>query len=113
MSDEPEQSLARRADLLAAWTAHLAQNRRRSPHTVRAYTATAARLVHATGAEDWATLAEIEASNLRAHLADRRADGLGNASAARELSALRAFLTFARQQAGDPTPALPACAGHA
>jgi integrase/recombinase XerC len=113
VSEEPEQSLARRADLLAAWTAHLAQNRRRSPHTVRAYTATAARLVNATGAEDWATLAEIEASNLRAHLADRRADGLGNASAARELSALRAFLTFARQQAGDPTPPRPGCAARA
>lgn len=111
MSEAPEQSLARRADLLAAWTAHLAQNRRRSPHTVRAYTATAARLVHATAAEDWSTLAEIEASALRAHLADRRAEGLGNASAARELSALRAFLTFARQQAGDPTPAPPRLRG--
>ena len=33
------------ADLVAAWQAHLADNRRRSPHTVRAYVAAAARLV--------------------------------------------------------------------
>ena len=34
-----------RADLLEQWGRHLATNRRRSPHTVRAYVATAGRLL--------------------------------------------------------------------
>jgi hypothetical protein len=34
-----------RAEILEAWRAHLAEGRRRSPHTVRAYVATAARLL--------------------------------------------------------------------
>jgi integrase/recombinase XerC len=88
-----------RADILEAWGAYLTQGRRRSPHTVRAYLATAARLI---GHEDtsWAHLARIDATTLRRHLADRRAEGLTNTSAARELSALKAFLAFAREQAG-------------
>ena len=95
-----------RADLLEAWHDHLALGRRRSPHTVRAYVATAARLLDALGVSDWTSLARIEAPALRAQLASRRAEGLGNASAARELSALKAFVAFARHQAGmaDPTP---------
>ena len=39
-------------------------------------------------------LAKLTPNDLRAYLADRRAGGLGNASAARELSALRGFLRF-------------------
>ncbi len=89
-----------RADLLAAWTAHLAHGRRRSPHTVRAYGAAAARLIDAVGAQDWGALAAMDARALRGHLAARRAEGLGNASAARELSAVKALLIFAREQAG-------------
>ena len=42
-----------RADLLEAWTTHLAQGRRRSPHTVRAYGATAARLLDTLGETNW------------------------------------------------------------
>ena len=66
---------------------------------MRAYQATAERLVaflqdHRGGAIDRAALAAIEASDLRAFLAHRRADGIGNASAARELSAVRGFLAF-------------------
>ena len=95
------------ADMLEKWRAHLADNRRRSPHTVRAYVAAAARLLAARGGEDWRAVAEIEAHHLRAHLADRRAEGLGNASTARELSALKAFIAFARAEAGDPEPAAP------
>lgn len=99
------------ADLLAAWRAHLADNLRRSPHTVRAYVAAAARLVAAQGCDDWDSLARIEAHRLRAFLAGRRAEGLANASAARELSALKAFIAFARRQAGDPDPAAPRLRG--
>ena len=92
--------------VLAAWEAHLALSLRRSPHTVRAYVATAARLIEALGVQDWAALARVDTGALREQLARRRAEGLANISAARELSALKAFLTFARGQAGieNPTP---------
>ena len=89
-----------KADLLEAWHAHLAQGRRRSPHTVRAYVAIAARLIDACEAADWETLAKLDAKGLRQHLAARRAEGLSNASAARELSGLKSLLAFARSQAG-------------
>lgn len=100
-----------RADLLEAWYAHLIDSRRRSPHTVRAYLATAARLLDAVGIESWSALARIDASALRAQLARRRAEGLSNASAARELSALKAFTAFAREQAGLADPAPPRMRG--
>lgn len=89
-----------RADILEAWHAHLTQGQRRSPHTVRAYAASAARLLDALGDTDWGQLAGTDARVLRGHLARRRSEGIGNASAARELSALKAFLIFAREQAG-------------
>ena len=100
-----------RADMLAAWTAQLADGRRRSPHTVRAYGATAARLLDVLGETDWTQLARIDAGVLRAQLARRRADGLSNASAARELSALKQFIGFARAQSGMPDPAPPRMRG--
>ncbi len=84
-------------DLIASWQDHLHRDRRRSPHTIRAYIATAERLtsflqIHKGGPPDFAA---IEAADLRAFLAARRQDGIGNASAARELSAVRTFLEFA------------------
>ncbi|MFZ9395280.1 MAG: tyrosine recombinase XerC [Erythrobacter sp.] len=99
------------ADLLEAWRAELTDSRRRSPHTVRAYIACAARLLNTRGISDWAGAAELEAPDLRRHLAERRAEGLVNTSAARELSALKAFIAFARAQAGDPEPAAPRLRG--
>lgn len=99
------------AALLETWRAHLADNRRRSPHTVRAYVAAAARLMAAQGCESWAAVAGIEAHHLRVHLAARRAEGIGNTSTARELSACKAFIAFARSEAGDPDPAAPRLRG--
>ncbi|MFM5955275.1 MAG: tyrosine recombinase XerC [Novosphingobium sp.] len=100
-----------RADLLEAWHAQLAQGRRRSPHTVRAYVATAARLLDAFEADSWSALARLDAAALRQQLARRRAEGLSNASAARELSALKGFIAFARQQAGMADSAPPRMRG--
>ena len=97
--------------LLEAWRAHLADGKRRSPHTVRAYVAAAQRLIAARGLDSWEAAARTEAHDLRAHLAARRGEGLGNASTARELSALKAFIAFARAQAGDPDPAAPRLRG--
>lgn len=95
-----------RADILDAWTNYLADGRRRSLHTVRAYGSTAARLLDSLGEISWAALAQLDAAALRQQLARRRAEGLSNASAARELSALKQFIAFARSQAGmlDPSP---------
>jgi integrase/recombinase XerC len=72
---------------------------------VRAYVATAHRLIeflgrHRAEAVSASTLLEISPADLRAFLAARRAEGLGAASAARELSGVRAFLTFAAEQQG-------------
>jgi len=99
------------ADLLEAWRQHLAASRRRSPHTVRAYVATAARLLDEVEAQDWPALARLDAAALRRQLAARRAAGIGNVSAARELSALKAFLAFARALAGHADPAAPRLRG--
>ena len=89
-----------KADLLEAWHDHLTQGRRRSPHTVRAYLATASRLLDRLGDTDWTTLANMEGPALRVQLAERRGEGIGNVSAARELSALKGFIAFARAQSG-------------
>ena len=100
-----------RADMLEAWHGHLAQGRRRSPHTVRAYVATAARLLDELGETSWPALARIEATGLRRQLALRRGEGLSNASAARELSALKAFVAFARDRAGFADASAPRMRG--
>ena len=89
-----------RADLLQAWHAHLTHARRRSPHTVRAYGAAAERLLANLSLEGWHEVAGIDSQQLRRFLWDRRLDGIGNASAARELSAIKGFIAFARAQAG-------------
>jgi len=88
------------ADMLAAWHDHLALGLRRSPHTVRAYGTAAQRLLTRMDLATWDEVARMPATRLRTHLASRRADGLSNASAARELSALKGFIAFARAQAG-------------
>ena len=93
------------AALAQRWQDHLARDRRRSPHTVRAYGATAHRLIaflaaHLGEAVDGAALAALQPADLRAFLTRRRAEGLGNASAARELSAVRGFLAFAAAEGG-------------
>lgn len=92
-----------------AWEKHLRADRRRSEHTIRAYGATARRLIHFLGAHraasiDAARLAAIDTAELRAFLAARRMDGLGNASAARELSAVRGFLAFVAKVEGKAAP---------
>lgn len=110
---------------------YLAQQRRRSIHTVRAYRTAADRftsfLREHWGAEiDRRALSRVQGIDLRAYLASRvngsatRSGGLSNASAARELSAVRAFLDWAngvgstpafkgpRVKKGVPRPVAPA-----
>lgn len=93
------------ADMLEAWGAHLRDGRRRSPHTVRAYLAAASRLLAEMDAGSWSEVAAIDGPTLRRQLALRRAEGLVNASAARELSALKGFIAFAQSQCGSEASA--------
>ncbi|PTS75334.1 recombinase XerC [Sphingomonas sp. HMWF008] len=95
------------SDLPRLYADHLARDRRRSLHTVRAYEATATRLCgflsqHWGEAIDRVALGKVSAADLRAFLALRRTEGLGNASAARELSAVRGFLGFAGGEGAMP-----------
>jgi len=99
LSDQPARAIARR------WQDHLSRDRRRSPHTVRAYAATAHRLIEFLAAHlgeivDADALHALRAADLRAFLTARRRQGLGNSSAARELSAVRGFLGFAAGERG-------------
>ena len=96
----PPDSISFMPSLLAEYLAYLTDNRRLSPHSVRAYHATADRLkgflqLHWGTDIERKALRKISAADLRAFLADRRGDGLTNRSTARELSATRHFLRFA------------------
>lgn len=108
MADHPLDDSGHPARALAArWAGYLAHDRRRSPHTVRAYVATAHRFIDFLGryrGEEIGRfgLLNMHAADLRAFLADRRGEGLGPSSAAREMSAVRAFLTYAAEQADSP-----------
>ena len=96
----PPDSNVDMSSLLAEYLAFLTDNRRMSPHSVRAYYATADRLagflqLHWGNDVTRVTLHKISSADMRAFLADRRGDGLTNRSTARELSAARHFLRFA------------------
>ena len=76
MNNHPASGLAVR------WADHLQHDRRRSPHTVRAYVATAHRLIAFLGQHKGEEIGSPEllglsAADLRAFLAYRRAVGLG------------------------------------
>ncbi len=98
--------------MLAEWHDHLALGLRRSPHTVRAYANAADRFLKWLGEDaDWRRVASCKAADMRRFLGARRADGLSNASAARELSALKAFIKFALTQSGAQDIAPPRLRG--
>ncbi|MES2002484.1 MAG: tyrosine recombinase XerC [Pseudomonadota bacterium] len=92
-------------DLAGRWANYLLHDRRRSAHTVRAYVATAHRLIDFLGRYRGETVSSesllaLASTDLRAFLAQRRSEGLGASSAARELSGVRAFLKHAADSAG-------------
>lgn len=83
--------------LINDFARHLRDDRRRSLHTVRAYVITAERFCaflmdHIGGGVGADEIRALQQADIRSYLAYRRGDGLTNNSAARELSALRAFL---------------------
>jgi integrase/recombinase XerC len=107
VADQPAGPLSSHpaAALAASWASHLQHDRRRSRHTVRAYVATAHRLIDFLGRYRGqeigpSNLLDLASADLRAFLASRRGEGIGASSAARELSGVRAFLKYAASQAG-------------
>jgi integrase/recombinase XerC len=107
VADQSNQILTSHAasELAGRWALYLRHDRRRSSHTVRAYVATAHRLIAFLGQYRGeqigpADLPDVSPADLRAFLASRRAEGIGASSAARELSGIRAFLNYAASQAG-------------
>lgn len=100
-----------RQDVLGAWHDHLALGLRRSPHTVRAYHKAAERLLTNLEMTQFEQVARLSTGKLRGHIASRRAGGLANASVARELSAVKAFIGFARAQAGHEASEAPRMRG--
>lgn len=104
------------AALIESWRSYLADGRRRSRHTVRAYVSTAERFCaflaeHLGKAITTKELGALKQADIRSYLAFRRAGGLTSNSAARELSAIRGFLKFALQDDNGETPALPRMKG--
>ncbi|AKM11674.1 recombinase XerC [Croceicoccus naphthovorans] len=98
--------------MIGTWHRHLTHDLRRSEHTVRAYTTTARRFLRFENVEpEWGPLADCDHLTMRRYLADRRKDGLTNASTARELSAIKTFLKFAAQQAGKKQENVPRMRG--
>ena len=85
--------------LVGEWLGTLDHGRRVSPHTSRAYAATAHGFVRFMGTHlgqlvDGAALRRLTLNDFRAYLAARRGDGLANVSVAREVSGLRNFFTW-------------------
>lgn len=90
----------------ALWLDWLEKERRASRHTLSAYGADLAEflgfLTRHLGAEpDFAALQSLRPADLRAFLAERAMrDGVGNATRARQLAAIRGFLRFLAKRHG-------------
>lgn len=96
---------------VAEWTAYLDNAERRSPHTLRAYRTTLHGFIdflgpHLAAPVDDASLAGLGLSDFRAFLSHRRAAGLQNASAAREVAALRGFFRWVKRSRQIDCPAI-------
>jgi integrase/recombinase XerC len=96
---------------LAQWTAHLADERRMSPHTVEAYGRDVSAFLgflvdHLGGAPTLAELGALAPQDLRAYLAHRRNDGLSDRSVMRALAAIRAYFAWVERRCGVANPRL-------
>jgi len=86
-------------ELTREWLAHLAHERRVSPHTLRAYGDDAQRFLaflasHVGGSVSLRVLRELRPADIRAHLTARRAEGLGARGIQRALAAIRSFYRY-------------------
>jgi len=90
-------------ELTRQWLSSLAHERRMSPHTLRAYSDDVRRflgfLVHHRGAAVTLTVLQgLRPADLRAHLTQRRAEGLGARGVQRALAALRSFYRYLERE---------------
>ncbi|MBT4046251.1 MAG: tyrosine recombinase XerC [Rhodospirillaceae bacterium] len=91
------------ADALGRWREWLRSERRYSEHTLVGYERDLSGFLdfitqHIGQAPTFADLGSLKALDFRAYLARRRGDGLGPASLARALSAVRGFFRFCERQ---------------
>lgn len=98
---------------LHAWTVHLAAERRLSPHTVEAYrrdvTQFADHFIETKGEPLTARRFEtLLPPDIRAFMADRRTQGVGNRALMRSLAGLRSFVRFLERRDGLKTGAFSA-----
>lgn len=101
------------ASLIGRYLAVCGDQRRMSPHTLRAYSLSLDRFAdflmqHLGGTVVGGQLAGLAPADLRAFLARRRSEGLAPASLARDVSALRGFLGWLRRNEGLPCDAVAA-----
>jgi len=101
------------ASLIGRFLAFSGDQRRLSPHTLKAYGQTLDRFDdflgrHLGGRVVGGQLAGLAAADLRAFLAMRRGEGLAAASLARDVSALNGFFAWARRHEGLPCDAIAA-----
>lgn len=105
------------SDALSAWLEHLAHERRLSPRTLEAYGYIGRLYVaflerHRGETLSLPDLGTVSASEVRAHLAERRAgdgsdrSGLAARSISQTLSAIRAFHSFLDRRCATPAPQL-------
>lgn len=83
---------------LDGFVVHLRDERARSAHTVRAYSADVRDLLAHARASGCAELADIDLAELRAWLADQNAAGHARTSLARRAAAARAFTAWLRRR---------------
>lgn len=87
------------SDAVAGFVSHLADERRFSPHTVRAYVGDVSSLVGSQAAAGLASPAELTLATLRAWLAEQNAMGLSRATLARRVASIRAFTAWCHRRA--------------
>ena len=73
---------------------HLAAEKRASPKTLEAYGRDIAQFLGFLSSRPSAKLARLQAADIRAFMAARRAEGIGSRTLMRQLAALRSFLRF-------------------